>query len=516
MPNAPDAAWAPTRGSLVTRQAGPSPASSAARASDPEPVDGEAVGVFLARNSVEPIGEGRATGEDGETSLLDIAKRHAFDPSVFEESPPYFWRALISNSMLDAYYTRMHSSSLKNYAADAADGVSFQNSHTTRQLGVGRSLTGRFTGGSNARVEADFYTVPGIRLNSEIGTDDFIRGVRSGLIHDVSIGFYGGEYRCSVCSRDMLRDWDCWHIPGVRYDKEGKRDPEGEVAIAWIHDARLSEVSAVYDGATPGAAIVKAQREAEAGRIRPDDKRLVEVRYRIHLPDKTTRVVAVETEQPTPEETDERAAGAPPETETETETEAPAPVPEPDETPEAPADAETDPEGRAVPAPADDAREETRMTGQPNPTPAPTQEPAERMLPAKDAVLLVDIRAMLKPLERDGADDPLAAVREVVDELVRIRPEAEDGRAYRASLIESALEEGVRAFGNEFDKTTYTGVLEKSSIQTIIRFRDDWAKAARAPGGLPAGRQTADVGAQDAARKTAVGSPVPDYAFRAG
>jgi len=42
----------------------------------------------------------------------------------------------------------------------------------------------------------------------------------------------------------------------------------------------------VYDGATPGAAILQAQKAAEAGRITAIQARLIEQRYRINLPGK--------------------------------------------------------------------------------------------------------------------------------------------------------------------------------------------------------------------------------------
>lgn len=228
------------------------------------------------------------------TLAILARQKGALDPSVFEERPPYFFTAEISSNRIDAYYTRMAESTLRNFAEDATNGVSFQNSHATNKLGFGRSLMGTFIGGQGngvSRVEADFYTIPGLRLH-DVSTDDFILGVRSGIVSDVSVGFFDGQFRCSICGRDMLRDWDCMHIPGMTYDI---RDPNGNVidtqqAVAWIENAHLAEVSAVYDGATPGAAILKAQSEAEQGRITPQAARLIESRYRIRLPSPITQV----------------------------------------------------------------------------------------------------------------------------------------------------------------------------------------------------------------------------------
>jgi len=62
---------------------------------------------------------------------------------------------------------------------------------------------------------------------------------------------------------------------------EGKRT---QVCTARIENAELVEVSAVYDGATPGAAIVKAEMAAERGRLSPAEYEMLETQYRIRLP----------------------------------------------------------------------------------------------------------------------------------------------------------------------------------------------------------------------------------------
>lgn len=213
--------------------------------------------------------------------LTLVREQHAFDASVLDERAPFFWPAEISSNRLDAYYTRMAPSSLRNYATEAAAGVAFQNSHAFDKLGFGRSLTGEFSEeGDLARVVAEFYTIPGLRLH-DVSTDDFILGVRAGLIKDVSIGFYNGSFRCSICERSIW-SYECPHIPGVKYAKRSETGEAvgEELAFAWVDEAHLAEVSAVYDGATPGAAILKAQQEAEGGRLRPEIQQLLEARYR--------------------------------------------------------------------------------------------------------------------------------------------------------------------------------------------------------------------------------------------
>lgn len=85
-------------------------------------------------------------------------------------------------------------------------------------------------------------------------------------------------------------------------------------------------------------------------------------------------------------------------------------------------------------------------------------------------------------------DDMASRVAWLAAEVSRLRPLADDGRAYRADLIDDALAEGVRAMGPEFAQEAYRGLLSSSTIEVIKRMRDDW----RAIGDktFPGGRQT--------------------------
>lgn len=226
-------------------------------------------------------------GADTE-ALMTLVRANAADPTIFDESPPYFWSVEGSNTREDAYSTLMHSSTLKNFADEATAGVSFQNSHRTDELGFGRTLQGRFIGaGGNgvARMEADVFTTPGLNLNG-VNTDDLIRGIRSGLVKDVSVGFYlgpDGFYRCNICNERLMTN-GCRHYPGVLYAPEEKEGAALVKATASIHNAHLAEISAVYDGATPSAGVLKARWAMEAGTLEPEIARQLETCYRIKLP----------------------------------------------------------------------------------------------------------------------------------------------------------------------------------------------------------------------------------------
>lgn len=387
----------------------------------------------------------RVTSRATDEQLVKLAKKsRAFDDKVFEDHPPFFWAAEISSDRLDAWFTRMSPSSLKNYAKDAAAGVSFQNSHNSRELGFGRSLTGEYEkqGEEGGRVVAEFYTIPDLTLNS-VATNDLILGIRSGIISDVSIGFYGGEFICSICGVDMF-DWEagCRHWPGDEVeikDKDGKVTKR-ETVFAWVANAHLSEVSAVYDGATPGASILKARMLSDAGMLKPEAARLIEQRYRylnVTFPD-ARHIVPV---------------------------------------------------GKSNTEVKD--MEGIRLT-----------DGTLLTLPEIDAHVSrsAAIRATLDELDISKGKDHIEGVRALLAEITRlraieesvatIRAQAEDGKKYRSSLIAEAVKQGIRAHGNDFKVDEQRTMLESLSLDSIKLMSESWRKVGDALFG--GGRQTED------------------------
>jgi hypothetical protein len=471
----------------------------------------------------------------------------------------YFWSAQISNNDLDAYYTRMNPSSLKNYAAAANEGVAFMTSHDTRRLPLGHSLYGKYTspsGNGRARVEADFYTIRDYDANG-VNTDQFYRAVKNGIVRDVSIGFYGGQWICNICNRDMMAwgDWEnmCWHIPGVSYalkDQAGNKTDERIVCEADIRNANLSEVSAVYDGATPGASIRKAALLAEAGKLPEPLARNIESFYmnrmglRFRLPVTRQFGGATPSDQedagmPMPEETNERTVPAIAEAEETDEVRTPAEeqreTPVEETTPPAEKQRETpaeptiesapvaEPERAApaeeiqTPAPAEETRTPTT-----DPAPAPTADARRDQQEARvepegdsgDMALTEDIRAVFSNAGiADLSDDPVTAARAIVSEIERLRPLADMGRAYRSDLIEETLNEGVAAFGEKFPREQRAATFAKLDIDEIKGYLEEYRTIAN--GTFKAGRATGDgEDEQQAEPKASKGRNIPDDAFR--
>ncbi len=229
-------------------------------------------------------------------AILERIKSQAIDPSVFEQYPPYTWRGEISSTRWDSYDTRMGASTLKNYAAEAQAGVAFLRNHNNAEDPIGATFQGRYFGPQGdgvARVEADFYAL------TDPQTAPYLAKIRGGVVRDLSVGFFGGEWICSLCGRDMQQwfgDDSCPHLLGMTYtptDEAGTVKGPPEVARATIENAHLAEVSGVYDGSTPGAMIGKARSLAVEGVLNERSSRLVEQRYRVLLPQPARRWAGV-------------------------------------------------------------------------------------------------------------------------------------------------------------------------------------------------------------------------------
>jgi hypothetical protein len=375
---------------------------------------------------------------DGRAALLDLAKNSgAFDASIFDEREPFFWTAEISNGQVDAYYTRMLDTTLVNFADDSRTGIAFLNSHNHDELPMGRSLnavidetTGR------KRVLTDFFTLPGLKLNG-INTNDFIAGVRAGIVSDVSVGFHGGEWYCDICGGNYRKYDSCQHIAGMKVETKNGLT----TVTVGIDGARLSEVSAVYDGATPDATIIKARRMAEAGELDPKLRSTIEERYRIKLP--TVRTFAGVDLQERKDKLDfEKLLN----------------------------DVRT---ALAIDANADVVSVATSVA-----------EQAQRLRSVeadRDAI------AGKLTTEQTRAADLESKVKELL-------PLAEDGRAYRTDLISEAIADGVRAYGESFDAEMYSEVLRSATLPVIKRMKADWAKVGDKT--FTGGRQTTDEGEQ--------------------
>ncbi|HEY8601865.1 MAG TPA: hypothetical protein VIL85_25790 [Thermomicrobiales bacterium] len=456
--------------------------------------DTQVAQVFPARLLLEA--DTRATP----AQLLAAAKGKALDPTVFDDErfTPFFWTAEISSNRLDAYSTRMAPSSLKNYAEDAKAGISFQDSHMTDGVHrtFGQSLGARYFGPGNkqrpegiAAVEADFYSLLG--LDGLI--DAYVNKVRAGITKDVSIGFYGGTYRCSICDRDMrdYTDWQnyCPHYPGQKVaildGKTGKPTGERQTVEAAIEDAHLAETSGVYDGATPEASIlvIKAKELADAGKLDPKEARFIEDRYRVRIPGMAPAfAVGLDLRA--------RQSGTTP----------------------------TPKEGTAM-----TLEEQLRALAAEIGVPEGGDIVAHVRTLATDTGSRIATAVTARDEQVRGAlahigltsegDDVVAVIRANAPTLTALRENAKYGEAWRTKLIGEAADEATRALGEKFTKER-RDALAKLSPEELIERRDTWAEMGDAL--LPGGRKTVNGETETTGQRPAHGAPVPLAAYRAG
>lgn len=414
--------------------------------------------------------------------VVDVRDLPGF-PEDIED--PFVFVSESSNNNLDWYYTHMTEATLRNFAADAADGVQFLDSHNAGNLGYGRTFDGRFEVVADRRPDFSLpeglslaidpptqymrallstFTVPGIRFGGRLtyaSTDDFIRAARAQIAKDISVGFGGGRWICDICGGDYRSYQSCPHIAGFQYPM-GEQGERVVVATVAIDGARLLEHSAVYDGACPDAMIVKAERMAQAGEMEPEKKAAFERRYKVELP---TRFVSagvsildardITASSSSTTSTNIAWHGAPIEGEGGQDNELA--------------------NGRL----ADDQKGGKRM-------PEDNQEVEAELLVAERDVEFLQMRTAVDEARTiahsvQGMPEGATltdAVRWLAGQVNELRGPAADGRQYRADLIAAALAEGVRAHGEHFAEETYGEMLRGLSLEAIKRMRDDWGRVA--------------------------------------
>ncbi len=390
-------------------------------------------------------------------SIVETAVRE--HPALAGIENPFVRSAEISSNRLDSYFTRMDpATTLRNYAQQAAAGVSILDSHDSRRLGVGYSFTGEVSTGEDGAtvVLSDWYTIPGLRFggtHSFASTDDYIKAVEAKIVRKISVGFYGGRHVCDICKQNYY-SWDCPHIAGIEYEIEDESGRHRVTATVTIYDATLAEYSLVYANATPGASLRKMEREIKEGRLTPENVHLLESRYRMTLPAAPIVVPGVDLSV--------KDGRSPANT-----------------TGDQPMNLEQEMQDARTALAEANVNESVPVAG------------GIRQLHQTAVNLQAQLDAVRTAVPETAVGSDMAGrVAWLAAELTRLTPLADDGRAYRADLIEEAIAEGVRAMGPEFAQEAYRGLLSASTIEVIKRMRDDWRAIAAKT--LAGGRSTVD------------------------
>lgn len=255
------------------------------------------------------------------------------------------------------------------------------------------------------------------------------------------MGFYGGRWICNLCGQDYFRA--CPHLAGLQYESQDGDVVRLVLATVGVHEAHLAEVSAVFDGSTPDATIIKARTMAASGNLKPEAVNILNARYGIKL------------------EVKRSFAGA------------------------------TAPERKPV------------MNFEEMVVAIRTAVKA-----APEADLVGVVTGLVNETEQlRSTGEQVTALQQRITEL---EPRAKDGDTYRNDLVETALAEGIRAFGDQFDKAGYETMLRGLPIANIKQMSAAWTKIGDATlsGGRSSDDGTGEAGV-GAARKT----KLPDKAF---
>lgn len=467
--------------------------------------------------------------------LLDVAKERALDGDSVGDA--VFFDVVASGNAIDTYGTFMTTSTLRNFAADAAAGVSVLDSHRYDRLGFGQSVSGEYVqNGDTEQMRSTFYTIPGLALEGR-STDDYIRGMNAGLFRDISVGFYlppDAEIRCTICGKDMLRRWfeddGCRHFPGQKYTIEADGQTREVVAYGAIEGARLSEYSLVYDGATPGAGTVKARQMEDAGMLDPVLAGQLEQAYHTTFPRATGRIFTGFTPangkgiiMPMTKDTGRVRAVGEEIVEDEEVTAAVTPDTEPDdEVREQPDDEVTVIEDvEAGDDSTDDVDDDNSDEEDDDESEGETIERSRSVLAASLRTALAEKYAAsgIRFGRRVGETvDALAGevvrlqgrVKDLKAERDALAQQASEGREYREALIEELKSEVIRASESDDDKAAkverYVRIAEVSDLSTIRALRDDFADIAAKRYGT--GRKSREAGTDGV-----IAPVVPDDAY---
>lgn len=247
--------------------------------------------------------EGTMPDDDSEAlARINALRPSDAEPLTLDQVYLHYAEAANDNFVADRYLF-LDESTLRNIARDAAAGTAFMNSHRTggmshpTELPFGKTFAGRFEeyrrddGSVGCRALVGIYLLRGVRPNGDSGpsTDDLSAMIDGGTVFDVSVGLYGGEPLCDVCGNEIDEyGWgegeECPHIPGTTYGMSSEQRaaqvargvPDGCASYS-LCNSRMGEVSAVYDGAVPGAGFRKALAYQKLGRL--DDAARTQARH---------------------------------------------------------------------------------------------------------------------------------------------------------------------------------------------------------------------------------------------
>lgn len=189
------------------------------------------------------------------------------------EDEVYVFSPLMIDDQETAYSSILHTNLLKKFVKDAKRGTPLLMNHNSYQLPVGRSFDSKLVNEHDDELDIDtnsvygeFYIDLGRNTESNMTTDDIVKGIKSGTIFDVSVGFNAKTWKCSICGHDIRNYMKCPHFPGRTYEIEDDdrtiRNVKCTVIVGEDGEGELLELSLVYAGACDRATIKNFSNES--------------------------------------------------------------------------------------------------------------------------------------------------------------------------------------------------------------------------------------------------------------
>ncbi len=399
-------------------------------------------------------------------------KKHIRSDNYKKEDFFVFETLAVGDKIVPNRYMRLTPALLSVMRDDAEKGVSLMLNHNWSQLGVqsipiGKVFDGRISGGTQEGEETTLYTTQYIlRDDSKVdgySKNDIIKLIESGILADTSVGWgtTRESYKCNICGNSIY-DWrKCEHIPGRKYIVNEETNEVKECIIQAeppkeLHAGNnvLMENSIVFDGAYPNAIIQSAtgeEIETANGTLKPlngkQDLSEKDIIFGYSTNGSINLLYKQLMEKGGKEDMEDDKAET-----TELENQDVETV---EETTETPAEENAETLGNEAVEEVETETEETPAEPEGNEGEA-TEEP---LYTSKDI------------LEKFGN------ICDSVDELVEL---AKEGFENREEVISEALNSGVHAMGNAFNKDIFTKTFSNMKTKDIKEMGKVWEEQAKA------------------------------------
>jgi hypothetical protein len=206
------------------------------------------------------------TSRVGKPTSEQLAKINKFSMKNLTEEDVFVFKPLMIDDQETSYTSVIHPNLLRTFMKNTYKGVGLLLNHDSYSLPVGRTFSAEIVEEYDVDLNkmcqslyGEVYIALGRNTQSGMSTEDIVKGIESGTIFDVSIGFSAKKHTCSICGNDIRNYGDCPHYPGKEYSVDNEDGTscvkKCQVIIGDDGNGELLELSLVYAGACDRATI---------------------------------------------------------------------------------------------------------------------------------------------------------------------------------------------------------------------------------------------------------------------